>query len=226
MDNTLQLYIDDEKKIKGYPITSPDRVVDEKGKSVQQEIKNINDQLDKKANELDLQVERNRIDLLTRVENGETEGNAELLDIRNGADGIKYKSSGDAVRQQFKKVNNNLNKLFLDGANLFDSSIFDKCSNMGITIQYDNNTGYLIINGTCTGIGAFWKDFILNITDDVTVSIRYISGSINGSGIQFDLYNTENVGTPVGTLTSNFCSINSILTKTINNKNLNCRLLL
>lgn len=27
MNNTIQLYIDKEKEIKGYPITSPDRVM-------------------------------------------------------------------------------------------------------------------------------------------------------------------------------------------------------
>ena len=32
MNNTLQLYVDDEKTIKGYPVTSPDRVIDENGK--------------------------------------------------------------------------------------------------------------------------------------------------------------------------------------------------
>lgn len=54
MNNTIQLYIDDDKEIKGYPLTSPDRVVDENGKSVQQEIKKINGQLDEKANKRDI----------------------------------------------------------------------------------------------------------------------------------------------------------------------------
>lgn len=34
MNNTMQLYIDDDRKIKGYPITSPDRVIDENGKNI------------------------------------------------------------------------------------------------------------------------------------------------------------------------------------------------
>lgn len=44
MNNTMQLYIDEKKEIKGYPITSPDRVIDENGVS-------IKEQLDTKANE-------------------------------------------------------------------------------------------------------------------------------------------------------------------------------
>ena len=41
MNNTLQLYIDKEKEIKGYPITSPDRVVDENGISIKNLINDI-----------------------------------------------------------------------------------------------------------------------------------------------------------------------------------------
>ena len=34
MDNTIQLYVDKKKEIKGYPITSPDRVIDENGVNI------------------------------------------------------------------------------------------------------------------------------------------------------------------------------------------------
>ena len=47
MDNTIQLYIDKNQEIKGYPITSPDRVIDENGVNIKQ-------QLDTKANKDDL----------------------------------------------------------------------------------------------------------------------------------------------------------------------------
>ena len=36
--DTMQLYIDEKKEIKGYPITSPDRVIDENGISVKEEL--------------------------------------------------------------------------------------------------------------------------------------------------------------------------------------------
>ena len=66
----------------------------------------VNEQLDKKASKKDLEIERNRINLLTKIEAGETEGNTELLDIRNGADGVVYNTAGESVREQFKNVNN------------------------------------------------------------------------------------------------------------------------
>lgn len=41
MNNTIQLYIDKDKEIKGYPITSPDRVIDENGVSIKQQLEQI-----------------------------------------------------------------------------------------------------------------------------------------------------------------------------------------
>lgn len=49
-----------------------------------------------------IEVERKRIDLLTRIENGQTEGNAELLDIRVGEDGVSYGLAGEAIRSQMR----------------------------------------------------------------------------------------------------------------------------
>ena len=64
-----------------------------------EDIPNINSQLDTKANQSELEVERNRIDLLTKIENGETQGNAELLDIRVNANGVTNNSAGETVRE-------------------------------------------------------------------------------------------------------------------------------
>lgn len=41
MDNTIQLYIDEKKEIKGYPITSADRVIDENGVSVKERLEEL-----------------------------------------------------------------------------------------------------------------------------------------------------------------------------------------
>ena len=46
MDNTIQLYSDREKKNKVYPITSPDRVIDENGVNIKDKIEEINSSLD------------------------------------------------------------------------------------------------------------------------------------------------------------------------------------
>ena len=55
MNNTIQLYIDEKKEIKGYPITSADRVIDENGVSIKERLDTIatkdelNDKADKTA---------------------------------------------------------------------------------------------------------------------------------------------------------------------------------
>ena len=79
-------------------------------KTLNNEINGLSSQLEHKASLIDLEVERKRIDLLTRIENGQTEGNAELLDIRIGINGKEYETAGDAIRTQF----NNINDIVID----------------------------------------------------------------------------------------------------------------
>ena len=52
----------------------------------------------------DITVLENRMDSFTALEEGSTTGDAELKDIRNGADGIVYSQAGTAVRTQFDNL--------------------------------------------------------------------------------------------------------------------------
>lgn len=91
-------------------------------KDINTKVTEVSGQLGNKANDLDLEVERKRIDLLTKIENGQTEGNTELLDIRIGADGFEYRSAGDGTREQFRKLNDTLNlKIIKKSSNFINS---------------------------------------------------------------------------------------------------------
>lgn len=53
----------------------------------------------------------NRMDTFTSLPEGSTTGDAELKDIRVGANGITYNNAGDAVRGQYSQLNEDLDNL-------------------------------------------------------------------------------------------------------------------
>lgn len=92
-----------------------------------------------------LAVERARIDQFTKLEEGSTTGDAELQDIRVGADGKTYESAGTAVRAQISNITDKLNKKTLTD-NLFDSSeliagYYVKATNP-LSIRENEDIGY------------------------------------------------------------------------------------
>lgn len=97
-----------------------------------------------------LNVERKRIDNLLALEDGSTTGDAELQDIRVGADGVTYGSAGTAVREQFSNVHG-----VLDGAdNLINANRFAGGVNKFnindpriLENAFLNHSGYVEANG-------------------------------------------------------------------------------
>lgn len=74
--------------------------------SVKNSVKELSSQIDEKANEKDLQVQKARIDNIIALPSDATTNDARLEDICVGADGILYNTPGNAVRQQIVNVNN------------------------------------------------------------------------------------------------------------------------
>ena len=71
----------------------------------------LSNELDDKVSKEELYVEKKRIDVLVKTENGATDGNSELLDIRVGYDGTEYNIAGDAVREQVNELSKNIDKI-------------------------------------------------------------------------------------------------------------------
>lgn len=63
------------------------------------------DATEKTERQAEIAVERARINQLTRMEEGSTTGDVELMDIRVGADGQTHESAGEAVRSQYVDLN-------------------------------------------------------------------------------------------------------------------------
>lgn len=62
-------------------------------------------------------VLKERMDTFTKLPSGSTSGDSELQDIRVGANGITYNNAGDAVRGQYRQLNETLGELHLKCVN-------------------------------------------------------------------------------------------------------------
>ena len=71
--------------------------------TVGERLDNFDSQLDNKANEVDLQIEKNRIDNLINIASGEVD-NVEVSDARISFNGKTYNNLGNAIREQFKEI--------------------------------------------------------------------------------------------------------------------------
>lgn len=89
MNNTIQLYMDENEEIEGYPITSPDRVIDENGITIKEQLDNIDIET-KKINKISKLVYKK--DHLSWAES--------IQGIENEANEL-YKSMGVKVRLKF-----------------------------------------------------------------------------------------------------------------------------
>ena len=83
----------------------------------------LSSQIKEKASKQELEIERKRIDSFTRLSEGSTTGDAELMDARIGADGANYVNLGTSIRTQFSKLNDCFDTVI--GINRFDG-VFDE----------------------------------------------------------------------------------------------------
>lgn len=104
-----------------------------------------------KASKLELEVERKRIDSFVALPQGSTQGDAELIDARVGANGIVYDSLGSSIRSQY------LEKIALNRLNPSISKNFEK--------EY-KSVEYIIKKG-----GYYDKDYVFHPSEDSKYTI-------------------------------------------------------
>ena len=116
----------------------------------------VKDLVSKKAEKNDLQtvsnelnIQKARIDTFTKLAEGSTTGDAELIDARVGANGVVYNTLGDAHRAQFASIDKLANTSsckfvnLIEDANLTDVNKWN-CEYGSLTIS--NNIAEWTIN--------------------------------------------------------------------------------
>lgn len=185
-------------------------------------LNNFDSQLDKKANEKDLEVERNRINNI--VAQPPTADNVETVDIRVSADGKTYSSAGEAVRSQHTE--SIMYSKTIDGERINDNSVdivygenaYNNAGKLAISSQWNRarselfkpkfntvivvpTTGYLIgytivdsENNVITDVGFRDVEQKINVDSNYNLIIRCKKSDDDRPDSSIKLFNIYYVG--------------------------------
>lgn len=111
-----------------------------------------------KADKTEVAVERGRINNLSKMKEGSTTGDAELQDIRIGADGKEYPNAGEAVRGQLSELKGDLDDIqeTFNYVKIVDGTYTVK----GVTIVLNGDNQTITVSGTSTSTGG--RDVLYN----------------------------------------------------------------
>lgn len=150
-----------------------------------QSYNDLNGRLEATENKID--INSSRISNLAHLEEGSTTGDAELIDIRTGIDGKVYENAGNAVRNQIKNLNENLNKLgrteyipigcyeiIENTAYYLDRSPSTNYSSTAFKFEVKNEIRYIKVNSTAPAYSNH-----LTFLDDNDNVISYIANTSN-----------------------------------------------
>lgn len=198
--------------------------LNERFTSVEENIKNNSEQLDNKASEVALVVERKRIDNLAKLDEGSTTGDAELIDLRVAGNGKTYKNAGESVRSQYTE--SIMYSKTIDGERMNDNSVsivygenaYDDAGRLVISSQWNRarselfkpkfntvaitpTTGYLIgytivddANNTVTDVGFKDTEQVINISNNNNLIIRCKKSDDDRPDSSIKLFNIYYVG--------------------------------
>lgn len=138
---------------------------------------------DDSAVKTEIAVERTRIDNIVALPEGSTTGDAELSDIRVGADGEVYSSAGDAVRGQITNLKEDLNGVFIKEGTSFEKGGFDL---NGIAYPANNRARTKEFKYIGTG-------YVLDIPEAVKARIIYYSEANEESYVKMSTWQTGGV---------------------------------
>lgn len=113
-----------------------------------------------------VEVERARIDALASLKDGSTTGDAELQDIRIGADGKTYDSAGEAVRSQFRNFTKEYEfiPVTLNDIDTQHMDVYFTVRNAG-NVSFGDSIGMATLKGHCVYTAKISKGDCLLLTN-------------------------------------------------------------
>lgn len=142
---------------------------------VDQEVGKTNAQLSQDKQELN-----NRIDSLIALPDGATTADAELIDIRIGADGTVYASAGTSIRNQFNSVNKKADNI--TSVQLSENNNILNCINYNVGKYYNTEGNLSVMNGAgCTDLICLSNIYHIELYNDkrITPQIVYFDSGKN-----------------------------------------------
>lgn len=150
----------------------------------------------------EMSVLKTRMDTFASLPNGSTTGDAELMDVRVGADGVNYGSAGTAVRTQIQKLKAFTESSFetgmVESANVYvanETSVgVDDCTTQGATPSQAYGNGTVFANDAqITGIKLLptitaktFSVFVFDGADTLIESVEAITPTIADGIFSFE----------------------------------------
>lgn len=130
-------------------------------------------------------VLKTRVDNLLSLPHGSTTGDAELSDLRVGANGEIYKTAGEATREQFKKASSKIGELNGDldelcGNYYTNKLIVSECTEGG----YIGSDGNLVVSN-------YWESSYIKVKPNDTIRVIHDGVSYNAHGNIIAIYDSN-----------------------------------